>query len=683
MTAPVPRGKQPPHRAVIDAVMPEVDAGRYAAKSSLGERFRVTAHVYADGHDRLQARVLHRVSGAAGGEDAWCEAPMEERGNDEWAGEFAPGVIGRHEYTVIAWVDRFGSWLEDLGKRVDAGWDVASELQEGARLVGEAARRVEESGHADEARMTLLTAATWLADEDVPQARRIEIARDPSLREAMTLGRDRARDATYRRVLPLWVDRERARFGAWYEMFPRSVTPDPERSGTFREAAARLDDIAGMGFDVLYLPPVHPIGETHRKGANNTLHAAADDPGSPWAIGSRDGGHMAVDPGLGTIEDFEWFVQEAARAGLEVALDLAYQCSPDHPWVREHPSWFRQRPDGSIKHAENPPKQYQDIYPIDFETADWRALWGELRRVVLFWIERGVRIFRVDNPHTKPFPFWEWLIDTVHEEHPDVIFLAEAFTRPKRMAGLAKLGFTQSYSYFTWRNTKHELTEYLQELTSPPLADVMRANFFANTPDILHEYLQHGGRPAFLVRLALAATLGPSYGIYSGYEFAEREPHSPGSEEYLDSEKYQLRPRDWDAEGNIKPQIARLNALRHEHPALQHNHGLRFLPIDNDQVIAYVKSDPASGEEATARGALLAVVSLDPRAPQGGWVGVPLDALGLRSTASYVVRELLTDRRFTWEGEWNYVGLEPDAPAQIFAFEGLVEGYVEDGGVRP
>jgi len=677
------RPEPPPPRVVIDAVRPEVDSGRYPAKTTVGERFRVTAHAYADGHDLLQVELQYRPSG----DEEWRRTLMTAEGNDEWSGEFRADDIGAHEYTVIGWIDHFASWLADLEKRVEAGWDITPELQEGAALLRTAGERAEDHNQ----RVALRGAAAWLEDSDLSLEQRLEVARDPEIHAAATAARDRSVDTAYWRALPLWVDREKARFSTWYEMFPRSATPDPGRSATLREAAERLPDLEAMGFDVVYLPPIHPIGTTDRKGANNTLNPQPGEPGSPWAIGSSEGGHMAVHPDLGTIDDFKWFLRRANGHGLEVALDLAFQCSPDHPWVTEHPEWFRHRPDGSIRFAENPPKQYQDIYPINFETPDWKALWSELLRVTLFWVERGVKIFRVDNPHTKPFPFWEWLIRSVHANYPDVIFLAEAFTRPKRMAGLAKLGFSQSYSYFTWRNTKQELTEYLGELTRPPLSDVMRANFFANTPDILHEYLQQGGRAAFLTRLALAATLGPSYGIYSGYELIERTPVAEGSEEYLDSEKFQLRPRDWDAPGNIKAEITRLNELRRQYPALQHNHELWFLPIQNDQVIAYIKSDPTSVDSDGGGGAagqrpsghILTVVSLDPSGPQSGWVGVPLDALGLRDASAYAVRELLTDQRYTWTGEWNSISLTPEQPAQVFAFEGPLSDEDPGGIVLP
>jgi starch synthase (maltosyl-transferring) len=426
-----------------------------------------------------------------------------------------------------------------------------------------------------------------------------------------------------------------------------------------------------MGFDVVYLPPIHPIGETERKGPNNRLHAEPGDPGSPWAIGSAAGGHTAVDPGLGTIDDFDAFVAAAARDGIEVALDLALQCSPDHPWVKEHPEWFRHRPDGSIRYAENPPKQYQDIYPLDFENPNWSGLWLEVRYVIEFWIEHGVRIFRVDNPHTKPFRFWQWLIASVREQHPDVIFLAEAFTRPKRMQSLAKLGFTQSYSYFTWRNTKAEIEEYFTELTSPPVRDYFRANLFTNTPDILHEYLQQGGRPAFLARLVLAATLGPSYGIYSGYELIENVPLEPDSEEYLDSDKYQIKPRDWDTPGNIKSHIAKLNAMRREYRALQYNHQLWFLPTSDNDTVAYVKTAPDGSAP------ILTVVNLDVTRPHDTWFGLPLQELGLPPAGTFLADDVLNGEHLTWSGEWNHVYLDPATmPAAVIAFPGAngVEG---------
>jgi len=479
---------------------------------------------------------------------------------------------------------------------------------------------------------------------------------------------DRSASTTYERVLTIVVDSVRARFGAWYEMFPRSCTSDPRRSGTFREAESRLPDIAAMGFDVVYLPPVHPIGTTNRKGRNNSLMAAPGDPGSPWAVGSRNGGHTAIDPDLGTIDDFDRFVGLANRLGLEVALDIAFQASPDHPWVEEHPAWFRQRPDGSIKHAENPPKKYQDIFPFDLESADWQSLWAALRDVFRFWIVHGVRIFRVDNPHTKPLRFWEWAIAEIRREQPDAIFLAEAFTRPKVMRYLAKAGFTQSYTYFTWRNSPHELREYLTELTRTELQEYMRPNFFANTPDILHEYLQTGGRPAFEVRLVLAATLAANYGIYSGFELCENVPIKPGSEEYLDSEKYQIKPRDWNRAGTLRELIARVNQIRRDYAALQQNATLAFHSTDNPHFLFFSKTTQGSGGSGGSGGSrgsegssarVFVVVNTDPHWTQQGWVQMPLWEMGITARERYVVEDLLDGGRYTWRGEWNYVKLDP------------------------
>ena len=501
-------------------------------------------------------------------------------------------------YTFEAWIDRFGSWLAGLVAWTDAGEDVAGDLLKGADLVEKAAlvrlkpdtRPYEPNLAAADDERLLEIAALLRSDRD--QSARVAAARDPELKRLMDARVDRRTSTQADRPLRVSVDPVRARFGAWYEMFPRSCTTDPARGGTLRDAERRLPDIAAMGFDVLYLPPVHPIGSTNRKGRNNAIAAAPGDPGSPWAIGSEAGGHTAVDPGLGTLADFDHFVATARSVGLEVALDIAFQASPDHPWTRQHPQWFQRRSDGSIKYAENPPKKYQDIYPFDFESEDWRALWDGLRHVFLFWIAHGVRIFRVDNPHTKPFAFWEWLIADVRRRHPDVIFLAEAFTRPKLMRYLAKAGFNQSYTYFTWRNSADELREYLTELTRTEAREYLRPNFFANTPDILHEYLQTGGRPAFEVRLILAATLSASYGIYSGFELCENVPARPGSEEYLHSEKYEIRPRDWNQAGNLNALITRVNRIRREYAALQVNGTLAFHGTDNPALLWFSKSAP-------------------------------------------------------------------------------------------
>jgi len=638
-------------RVVVERVRPEVDAGRFPIKRTPGEPVLVTAAIHADGHDQLAAVVRYRHIPAAGSPGEWRETAMTALGNDEWTGRFEVGDLGWAEYTLEAWVDVFATWRKGLAAKIDAGQDVSSELLEGAGLLRAAADRAHDA--------TLLAARADILAGDAPMSDRAIAALDPRLAEAMAAAPDRTRSTTYGRVLRVLVDRERARLGAWYEMFPRSAGTDPTRSATFREAAARLPAIAAMGFDVLYLPPIHPIGRTFRKGRNNALVSAPGDVGSPWAIGSEDGGHMSVDPGLGTIEDFDRFVDASREAGLEVALDLAYQCSPDHPYVTEHPEWFRHRPDGTIKYAENPPKKYQDIYPFDFECAAWKSLWHELKRVVEFWCAHGVRIFRVDNPHTKSFNFWEWMIADVRRQYPDAIFLAEAFTRPTIMQYLAKLGFDQSYTYFTWRNSRPELTEYLTELTTTDVREYMRPNFFANTPDILHEYLQQGGPAAFRIRFVLAATLAASYGIYSGFELFENEPVRPGSEEYLDSEKYQIRVRDWNAPGNLSPLIARVNTIRREHRALQSNDTLQFTGSDNPSILAYTKAHPASGD------LLLIVVSLDPQAMQHGWVQAPFGLIRGGQTGDYEAVDLLTDARYHWRGEWNYVRLTPENPAHI------------------
>jgi starch synthase (maltosyl-transferring) len=480
--------------------------------------------------------------------------------------------------------------------------------------------------------------------------------------ELMNRYSDRQFSATYPKELVVVVDREKARFSTWYEMFPRSSAPEPGRYGTFKDCEARLRYVASMGFDVIYLPPIHPIGRTHRKGRNNAPVPNADDPGTPWAIGSEEGGHKAIHPQLGTVEDFQRFVVRAREHGIEVALDIAFQCAPDHPYVKEHGEWFRWRPDNTVQYAENPPKKYEDIYPFDFETKDWKELWEELKTIVLFWIEQGIRIFRVDNPHTKPFRFWEWLIGDLKNANPDVIFLAEAFTRPKVMYRLAKLGFTQSYTYFAWRNTKRELTQYFTELTQTELREYFRPSLWPNTPDILTEYLQFGGRPAFLVRLVLAATLGANYGIFGpAFELGENRPKEPGSEEYLDSEKYEIKYWDVARPDSLKDLVGRVNRIRRENYALHSDRSLRFHQVDNEQLICYSKrADDLSN-------VILVVVNLDPHHTQSGWVEFPLDELGIDPQKPYQMHDLLSDARYLWQGSRNYVELNPQTiPAHIF-----------------
>jgi starch synthase (maltosyl-transferring) len=628
-------------RVVIENVRPAVDDGRYPIKRTPGERVAVSADVFADGHDTLAVVLMHRAPGA----EAWQDVPMTPAGNDRWEAEFVVDTIGIHEYTVEGWIDRFASWRLELSKKLTAGQDVSSELLEGAQLVADA--------NAGAAQAQLTRAAAVLGDTRLSAAERHAMALSAALSEGMAARPDRSRATRFDRTLRIVVDRERARFGAWYEMFPRSAGSDPGRSATFAEAEARLPYISGMGFDVLYLPPIHPIGRSFRKGPNNSLEAGPADPGSPWAIGAPEGGHTAVEPSLGTIEDFDHFVRAARAAQLEIALDIAFQASPDHPWVREHPAWFRHRPDGTIKYAENPPKKYQDIYPINFESEDWQGLWRELKGVFDFWIGHGVTIFRVDNPHTKPLPFWEWAIGEIKREHPETIFLSEAFTRPKVMRHLAKAGFTQSYSYFTWRNTAAEITEYFTELTQTDVREYLRPNLFANTPDILHEYLQTGGRPAFVARLVLAATLGASYGIYSGFELGENVPVRPGSEEYLDSEKYQVRIRNYSDPSSLAELIGQINRIRHAHPALQRDWGLRFHRTDNPELLCYSK------RSEDGRDLLIMVVNVDPFHMQHGFVELPFADWLLEAGSTLHVKDLLTNEQYHWRGPRNYVRLDP------------------------
>ena len=656
-----PAASPPTPRVVVERLQPEVDGGRFPIKRVLHDTVDVTVHAFADGHDQLAGVLRYRkvpaaaapipmpapgTAPAAGGAPRggkWRDVALEPLGNDMWRATFTVTEIGRYEFTAAAWIDGFASWRHEVAVKAEAGQDLASELLEGAGLVERTAAR-------KGAPVRLRTYAQRLRGE-TPQGARVTAALAPELQRLMEVHQDRGAVTTYGRVLGVIVDPPQAACGAWYEMFPRSCTPDPTRSGTFREAEARLPEIAAMGFDVLYLPPVHPIGRSFRKGRNNTLKAGPGDPGSPWAIGSADGGHTAVDPGLGTLEDFDHFVAAAGRTGLAVALDIAFQASADHPWVREHPEWFRRRPDGTIKYAENPPKKYQDIYAFDFDGPAWPALWAALRDVFLFWADRDVGIFRVDNPHTKTLAFWEWVIADVKRVHPEAIFLAEAFTRPKVIAYLAKAGFTQSYTYFTWRNTATELREYLTELTHTELREYFHPNFFTNTPDILHAYLQTGGRAAFEARLLLAATLSANYGIYSGFELCENVAIRSGSEEYMDSEKYEIKPRDWDQRGNIKPLITRINAVRHAHAALRQNATLTFHGCDNPSILWCSKHAP--GDD------VLVAVNTDPHHVQDGWVQVPLETLGLTPGAPYVVEDQLDGARFTWQGERNYVRLDP------------------------
>jgi len=644
----------PRRTVVIESIEPAVDDGRYPIKREVGAILEVSADIFKDGHDVLVAYLRYRRDG----ERAWREAPMRHIDNDRWAGAFALGETGRYRYTVEALPEPFLSWVADLEKRHAGGQDLASAVGEGLALIRAAAARATVA--ADRA---ALTAYADRLEHARPAPQAVAVAADPALATLMTRHLDRAEATRAERELELVVDPERARFAAWYEFFPRSGT-SADRSATFKEAEAQLARAAAMGFDTVYLPPIHPIGLAHRKGRNNALEAAAGDPGSPWAIGSADGGYTAVHPDLGTLEDFDRFVEAARRLGLEVALDFAIQCSPDHPWVREHPEWFFHRPDGTIKYAENPPKKYQDIYPLNFQGEAAPALWEEMRRILEFWIGRGVGTFRVDNPHTKPVKFWEWLIRAVKDAHPDVVLLAEAFTRPKMMKVLAKSGFTQSYTYFTWRNTKQELTDYLTEITTPPVAEYFRGNLWPNTPDILHETLQRGGRPAFKTRLVLAATLSSLYGIYSGYELCENVPREPGSEEYLNSEKYEYKARDWNAPGNLVDYVTRINRIRRDNRALHASTNLRFYGADNPDILFYGKMTPERDN------VVFVAVNLDPFATHACQVDVPIGELGIGAAQSYRVHELVSDAWYEWRGARNYVELHPSVePAQIFVLQ--------------
>jgi starch synthase (maltosyl-transferring) len=638
-------------RAVIEGLYPAIDGGRFPAKRAAGECLVVEADVFGDGHDTLRCVLRYRREEAA----AWTEVEMAFADNDRWRGEFEVGAPGRYRYTVTAWVDGFLSWRKDFAKRVEAS-DVALALQSGAELVSRAVARAK----AADAR-TLSGIADKLRGTGNLEARQ-ELALGNELLTLMTRYPDRRFADTYSPELRLTVDPRRARCSAWYEMFPRSTADAPGRHGTFRDCEARLAYVAELGFDVLYLPPIHPVGRVNRKGRNNALNATPDDPGSPWAIGSHEGGHKAVNPALGTLEDFRRLVSAARELGIEVALDIAFQCAPDHPYVQQHPQWFHWRPDGSVQYAENPPKKYEDIYPFNFECDDWPALWQELKSVFTFWVEQGVTIFRVDNPHTKPFAFWEWLIAEVQRDHPEAMFLSEAFTRPKVMHRLAKLGFTQSYTYFPWRNTKAELTEYFTELSIHASREYFRPNHWPNTPDILTAYLQHGGRPAFMTRLVLAATLGANYGIYGpAFEHCENVPREPGSEEYRNSEKYEVRFWDLARPDSLRTLVAAVNRARRENPALQQEWNIQFVPIDNDELLCYTKyTDERSN-------VVITVVNLDPHHAQSGWLEVPLDELGIDRERSYEVEDLLSGTSYLWQGARNYVELSPQVcSAHVF-----------------
>lgn len=637
-------------RVVIENVKPQIDCGSFPIKRVVGEKVVVEADVFTDGHDSVAASLLYKAQD----EEDWRELSMTFVENDRWIGEFIVERIGAYYYSIEGWVDYFRTWQRDFKKKFEAGYDTRVELLIGADLVGGSASI---AARTDRPRLKELS--RLLRGKNSEEA--ISIALGDELSGLMERNPNKKSATRFEKVLSVVVDRPKALFSTWYERFPRSSSALAGRHGTLKDLEKLLPEIARMGFDVLYLPPLHPIGNSHRKGKNNSPVAEPDDVGSPWAIGSEEGGHKAIHPELGNVEDFSSLVRKTSELGMEVALDLAFQCTPDHPYVREHPEWFRKRPDGTIQYAENPPKKYEDIYPINFETNDILGLWEELKSVVVFWISKGVKIFRVDNPHTKAFPFWAWLIRDIKRDHPDVIFLSEAFTRPKVMYRLAKIGFTQSYTYFTWRNTKAEFTDYLTEVTQTDVSEFFRPNFWPNTPDILPEHLQYGGRPAFVMRLILAGTLSSNYGIYGpAFELCEREA-LPGREEYLNSEKYEIRDWDWSKEGNLRDLIAVFNGIRRENPALQSTRNLRFYDVDNEYLLFYGKATD------DLENIILVVVNLDPFHKQSGWVTVPIDELGIDPLQPYLVHDLLSKEKYIWHGARNYVELEPHViPAHIF-----------------
>ena len=667
-------------RVVIEEIQPQIEGGRYPAKRILGDEVEITAAIFSDGHDHVAARLLYKPISSS----TWSSVPFTALSNDLWSAKFPVDQLGNWSFTIEAWVDHFDTWVDDLGKRLAAQPDPTEPTQQvgpqdiplalriGASHLDAAAARAK---GADAVKLTL--AANELRIQADANLAHYKSPITAALIALVAQYPDLSFATRYPIELPLWVDRERARFSSWYELFPRSASATPGLHGTLNDVALRLPQIAAMGFDVVYMPPIHPIGTAFRKGPNNSVTAAPGDEGSPWAIGSAEGGHTAIHPKLGTLADFDALVSAAHSQNLELALDIAFQCSPDHPWVKEHPVWFLHRPDGTIQYAENPPKKYQDIYPLNFESTDWRGLWDALYGVFKFWIDHGVRVFRVDNPHTKALPFWEWCITEIHTHTPEAIFLAEAFTRPHVMYSLAKGGFTQSYTYFTWRTDKPGLQQYFEELSTPPVSDFFRPNVWPNTPDILHEQLQNPDptqrRAIYQQRVILAATLSSNYGIYGpAYELQEWRPAKPSvgktaSEEYLDSEKYQIRTWDRTSLDSIAPLITQLNKIRRSNPALQRNEHLHFHPSENPNILAYSKSTAAGPNETdTHPNTILTVVNLDPRNEQAAILNLAMDKLGLPWQGSFTVEDLLTGARYNWHDQWNYIALRPDITAHIF-----------------
>jgi starch synthase (maltosyl-transferring) len=648
---------------VIENLNPCIDGVRYAIKRVVGQELKVSADIFKQDNDQISANLKWRKVASAN----WNQTPMRPTGNDRWEGvcQFIENAL--HEFTIEAWEDHFKSWQVEYSKKYGAGaTNLRTELEEASILVQRAAERA--TRNQDKERLALFSKQLKNADAQLGA----QLAKNSELTELMAAWPDLELSTELQPYLPVTVDRPEALFAAWYEFFPRSAEGKPNAGSKFRDCLGRIDDAKAMGFDVIYFSPIHPIGFTNRKGKNNSVTSEPGDPGVPYAIGSQFGGHKAVEPELGTLDDFDWLVGQVRARGMEIALDFAINCSPDHPYVKEHPDWFFQRPDGSIKYAENPPKKYEDVYPLNFYNSDTKNLWEEMKDIILFWVHHGVRIFRVDNPHTKPNAFWEWMISATHTDYPDVIFLAEAFTRPKLMKALAKAGFTQSYTYFTWRNTKWELTEYLTELTQTEMKYYFRANLFPNTPDILPFFLQTGGRPAFMIRAVLAATLSSVYGIYSGFELCENVAN-PGKEEYLNSEKYQFKGRDWNAPGNIKDYITKLNKIRHQNRALREYENLRFHMVENEQILFYSKATEALDN------VILVLVTLDPYNSQSGYANVPIEDFGIDASDPYQVEDLITGEKFTWRGRRNFVILDPNSRKRMcFASIKRGSGYARN-----
>lgn len=630
-------------RIVIENVWPEIDGGRFAIKRCLHDSVTVEANIFADGHDQISAVLLYRIKNT----ESWQSTPLYFIGNDRWQGQFSLQHIGQYDYTIQAWINHFSTWKHNIERWVAAKQDISIELHIGLQLI-EQVKSLAQGKQAEKLQYFFHKIQNSAHTGDL-----LQIIHDPELSNIMNQYVDNESVVLYAKTLSIWVDRERARFSSWYELFPRSLGKN-QTHGTFNDLINHLPYIQKMGFDVIYLPPIHPIGISYRKGKNNNPQAGSNDPGSPWGIGSAEGGHKSIHPQLGNLEDFDRLIGRVKELNMEIALDYAIQCTPDHPYVKAHPDWFKKRPDGSIQYAENPPKKYQDIYPIYFQNPTWQELWEELKSTLLFWISHGVKIFRVDNPHTKSFLFWEWVISEIKRDYPEVLFLSEAFTKPSVMYYLAKLGFSQSYTYFTWRNSKQEIIEYFTEITRPPLSEYFRPNAWPNTPDILHEFLQHSGRSGFIIRVVLAATLAANYGIYGpAYELLAYEPSGPGSEEYLDSEKYELKHWNIDDANSIQHIIMRINQIRKENPALQSNDALEFHSIDNDRLIAYTK------KSVDSKNLILVIVNLDPHYTQTGWLIFPLEKYGINPHNSFSVHDLLNHETFMWQGHKNFIKLNP------------------------